>query len=93
MTFSFRLIYALSLDITNIYLYLKSFSMLQRLLGGGRVVQWCWVKLSVPGLSTNLDNSRTRVGAGGGCLDTFLSSIISLFLSLSLSLSLGDSPI
>ena len=40
-------------------------------------------KLPVPGRPTNLDYSRARasalaVGAGGGCLDIFLSSIISL---------------
>ena len=41
-------------------------------------------KLPVPGRLTNLDYSRERpivlaVGAGGGCLDIFLSSITSLF--------------
>ena len=42
-------------------------------------------KLSVPGLPTNLNDSRIRpialvVGAGGGCLDIFfLSSVFSLF--------------
>ena len=51
------------------------------------------VKLSVPGCPTNLDNSRQgpialAVGAGGGCLDIFPSSILSL-----LSPSLGDGPI
>ena len=40
-------------------------------------------KLPVPGRPANLDYSRARasvlaVGAGGGCLDIFLSSIISL---------------
>ena len=38
--------------------------------------------LPVPGRPTYLDHSRARayaVGAGGGCLDIFLSSIISLF--------------
>ena len=52
-------------------------------------------KLSVPGRPTNFDEGRARafcacsIGAGGGCLDFFLSSII----SLSFSLSLGDGPI
>ena len=46
-------------------------------------------KLSVPGRSTTLDNSSTRayalaVGAVGGCLDIFLSSIFFSFLSPSL---------
>ena len=41
-------------------------------------------KLLVPGRPTNLDYSRTRAfcacrRCGGGCLDIFLSSIISLF--------------
>ena len=35
-------------------------------------------KLPVPGRPTNLEYGRA-VGAGGGCLDIFLSSIISLF--------------
>ena len=44
-------------------------------------------KLQVPGRPTNLDYSRARttalsVGADGGCLEFFLSSIISLFLRL-----------
>ena len=41
-------------------------------------------KLPVPGRPTNLGKSRTRAycacsGCGWGCLDIFLSSIISLF--------------
>ena len=40
-------------------------------------------KLPVPGRPTNLDYSREKayyaLGAGGGCLDIFLSSITSLF--------------
>ena len=41
-------------------------------------------KLSVPGRPTTLDDSRAgpialAVGAGGGCLDIFLSSIFTLF--------------
>ena len=47
-------------------------------------------KLPVPGRPTNLDNSRARaywlaVGAGGGCLDIFLWSIVFSLLSPSLS--------
>ena len=50
-------------------------------------------KLPVPVRPANLDYSRARasalaVGAGGGCLDIFLLSIISL-----LSPSLEDNPI
>ena len=49
-------------------------------------------KLAVPGRPIYLHYSRVRpialaVGAVGGCLDIFLSSIISLFF---LPLSLGD---
>ena len=36
-------------------------------------------KLPVPGRPTNLGPTALAVGAGGGCLDIFLSSIISLF--------------
>ena len=42
-------------------------------------------KIPVPGRPTNLDLSRARtVGAVGGCLDIFVSSVISFsFLPLS----------
>ena len=56
--------------------------------GGGSAGAIVLGKLPVPGRSTNLDYSRARaivlaVGAGGGCLAIFLSSIISLhFLPL-----------
>ena len=46
-------------------------------------------KLPVPGRPTNLDYSRARAGAGGGCLDNFFSRLS----FLSFSLSLGESPI
>ena len=42
-------------------------------VGGAMVL----CKLSVPGHPTNL--TALAVGAGGGCLDIFLSSVISLF--------------
>ena len=50
-------------------------------------------KLPVPGRPTNLERvgqgpSVLALGAGGGCLDIFLSSIISFF-----PLPLGDGPI
>ena len=46
-------------------------------------------KFPVPGRPTNLDNSRVRAYCScsrcrGGCLDIFLSSIISLFFHSSL---------
>ena len=52
-----------------------------RLLDGAMVLG----KLPVSGCPTNLDNKRAwaycalGAGAGGGCMDIFLSSIISLF--------------
>ena len=61
---------------------------------GGRVVQWCWVKLPVPRrpticITVGQGPPALAVGAGGGDVWTFLlSSIISPSL-LSLSLSLG----
>ena len=52
-------------------------------------------KLPVPGRPTNLDCSRARAycacsRCGWGCLDSFLSSIISVFF---LPLALKDGPI
>ena len=49
---------------------------------GGRVLGWCWVKLPVPGrptvyITVGQGPSALAVGAGGGCLDILLSSIIS----------------
>ena len=47
-------------------------------------------KLPVPGMSrVGQGPTALAVGAGGGCLDIFLSSII----HFSFSLSLGDGPI
>ena len=62
--------------------------------GGSRVVQWCWANFQCRGvlliwIRVRQGPSVLAVGAGGGCLDIFLSSII----SLSFSLSLGDGPI
>ena len=56
---------------------------------GGRVVRWCWVKFQCWGvlliwMRVGQGPTALAVGAGGGCLDIFLSSIVSLFfLSLS----------
>ena len=48
--------------------------------GGATVLN----KFPVPGRPINLDDSRTRAWCGwGGCLDIFLSSILSLFFLLS----------
>ena len=62
--------------------------------GGGRVVRWWWANFQCRGvllirIRVGQGPSVLAVGAGGGCLDIFLSSII----SLSFSLSLGDGPI
>ena len=43
---------------------------------GGRVVQWCWAKIPVPGrltiwITVAQGLSALAVGAGGGCLDIF----------------------
>ena len=64
-------------------------------LGVGRVVRWCWVNFQCRGvlliwIRVGQGPTAPAVGAGGSCLDIFLSSIISLF---SFSLSLGDGPI
>ena len=51
---------------------------------GGRVVRWCWVNLQFRGVSlfwtiVGQGPIALAVGAGWGCLDIFLSSVISLF--------------
>ena len=52
--------------------------------GGGRVVRWCWVTSSAghPTIWITVGQGPTAlaVGAGGGCLDILLSSILSLLL-------------
>ena len=58
-------------------------------VGGGRVVRWCWVNLQCRGvlliwIIVGQRPTVLAVDAGGGCLDIFISSIISLF-SLPLS--------
>ena len=58
-------------------------------LRGGRVVQWCWVNFQCRGvllvwMVLGQRPTALAVGAGGGGLDLFLSSIIShFFLPLS----------
>ena len=52
---------------------------------GGRVERWCWVNFQCRGvlliwIIVGQGPTALAVGAGGGCLDIFLSSIISLFL-------------
>ena len=58
-------------------------------VGGGRVVRWCWVNFQCQGvlliwIIVGQGPTALAVGVGGGCLDIFLSPIISLFLSPSL---------
>ena len=55
------------------------------------MVRWCWVNFQCRGLlliwiivGQGPTALTVTVGADGGCLDIFLSSIISLFLSPSL---------
>ena len=62
---------------------------------GGLVVRWCWVNFQgrsvlLIWISVGQGPTALAAGAGGGCLDIFLSSIISLYF---LPLSLGDGPI
>ena len=52
--------------------------------GGGRVVRWCWVNFQCRGvlliwIRVGQGPTALAVGAGGGCLDIFLSSVIFLF--------------
>ena len=58
------------------------------LFWGCRVVRWCWVNFQCRGvlliwiIDYNIVGqgpTALTVGAGGGCLDIFLSSVISLF--------------
>ena len=62
------------------FLYLK-FSIWS---GDGRAVGWCWVNFQCRGVlliwvRIGQGTTGPAVGASGGCLDIFLSSIISLF--------------
>ena len=52
--------------------------------GGGRVVRTCWVNFQCRGvlliwIIVGQGPIALAIGAGGGCLDIFLSSITSLF--------------
>ena len=75
--------------------YLKIFTALSFLAGGGRVVRWSWVNFQcrLHGASYNFDHSRARAycacsrWGGGGCW-TFFPILSLLFLP-----SLGDGPI
>ena len=61
---------------------------------GGRVVRWCWVNFQCRGVlliwfMVVQGPTALAVGAGGGCLDIFLPSIVSVLSPP----SLGDGPI
>ena len=48
------------------------------------MVRWCWVNFQYRGvlmlwISVGQGPTAFAVGAGGGCLDIFLSSVVSLF--------------
>ena len=52
-------------------------------MGGGWVVQWCWVNFQCRGvlliwMIVGQEPIALAVGAGGGCLDIFLLYIISI---------------
>ena len=84
--------YAIELDFAKIIL--NHFAS-HAVKGGGRVELWCWINFQCMGVLLILivvgqGPTALAVGAGGGCLDIYLSSIISFF---SLSLSLGDGQI
>ena len=66
----------------KLYLYLSTKSTYAQ--RGGRVVRWCWVNFQCRGvlliwIRVGQGPIALAVGAGGGCLDVFLSSMISLF--------------
>ena len=58
------------------------------------MARWCWVNFQYRGVLLiwiRVEHGATTlaVGVGWGCLDIFLSAVISLFFSLSLSHSLS----
>ena len=75
-------------DGCNRYLFcphcLIMFYTCTKFCGGGRVAQWCWVNFQCRGVlliwyRVGQGPTALAIGAGGGCLDIFLSSFISLF--------------
>ena len=65
--------------------YSSELSTFTKVMGGGRVVRWCWVNFQCRGvlliwIRVGQGPTALAVGAGGSCLDIFPSSIISLFL-------------
>ena len=69
---------------TLTYLHILTVKNGTSCLGGGWVVRRCWVHFQCQGalltwLTVGQGPIVLSVGAGGGCLDIFLSSITSLF--------------
>ena len=85
MTFSF---------IDRFVILVEFFMLFTHSERGGRVVRWCWANFQSRGvlliwIIVGQGPPALAEGADRGCLDIFLSSIISLFLPL----SLGYGPI
>ena len=60
------------------------------IIGGGRVVRWCWVPVpGRPTISITVGQGPIVLEAGGGGLDIF--TLVYPFFSF--SLSFGDGPI
>ena len=74
---------------SNYFFRLFTHYQAEQIKGSGRVVQWCWVnfqcrRVLLIWIIVGHGPIVLVVGAGGGCLDIFLSSIIShLYLRLS----------
>ena len=72
------------LCICNLAEFILQSYIISHLPSGGRVVRWCWVNFQCRGvlliwIRVGQAPSALAVVAGEGCLDIFLSSIISLF--------------
>ena len=85
-----RLLRFLCIDIKRVCC--KAFLLL---LGGGRVVRWCWVNFQCRGvlliwIRVGQEPIALAIGAGGGLFGHFFSRLSFLF---SFFLSLGDGPI
>ena len=77
-----------SLLITAIIFHVYRYRLFLH-MRGGRVVRWCWVNFQCQSvlliwIGVGQAPTALAVGAGGCCLDIFLSSILSLFLAPSL---------
>ena len=71
-------------SVSRIPILLTNFGRYNEQRGGGWVVQWCWVNFQSRGvlltwIRVGQGPAALAEGAGGGFLDIFLSSIISIF--------------